>query len=160
MVVCQFDMLADARGDDACTLLPCLFHHDFSHDGRVGIVEVTDRLIHKQEIERLAQSTNQRHTLLLTKGDASHLGIELIADAQHLKPSQDLLLRLMSCQLVLDVHILPRRQFGEHPEFLPQQGKVVLTDVRPASHRILAYVFTIEENLSLIVMSVAIDVAA
>jgi hypothetical protein len=51
--VIQFDVLADAGGDDACSLPLGFGGHNTPHDFRVCIVKVADRFIDEKEIERL-----------------------------------------------------------------------------------------------------------
>ncbi len=79
----------------------------------IVVVEVTDRLISEDEIERLTERTHHRHTLLLSEGHSADFGIYLIGDTEHIKPFQDLLTRLESGYLVLDFYILQGSKLRE-----------------------------------------------
>ena len=54
MLVRQVHVLTYTGNDDTSPLLLGFRHHDFRHDTGVVVVEVTDRLIGKDEVERLA----------------------------------------------------------------------------------------------------------
>ena len=60
-------MLSDTRNDDASPLSFGLRSEQLAHNLTVGIVKVADGFIDKDKVERLAQGTNQRYTLLLTE---------------------------------------------------------------------------------------------
>ena len=79
---------------------------------------LTDRFICKNEIERLAEGTHHRYTLLLTERHLPYLGIHLIGDTKHIKPLQNLLAALETGNLVPDLYILHRRKLWKETEFL------------------------------------------
>ena len=64
--------------DDASPLLLRFGHHDISHDARIVVVEVTDRFISQNEVERLTERTHHCHTLLVETAISKYTGIKLM----------------------------------------------------------------------------------
>ena len=160
MLVRQIHVFTDTGHDDASPLLLRLLHHDFAHDAGVVVVEVTDRLICKNEIERLAEGTHHRYTLLLTERHLPYLGIHLVGDTKHIKPLQDLLATLETGNLVLDLYILHRRKFREETEFLKEMADVTLAHLYPVFHLIVGGNIIVEHHASAVVVTIAEHIAA
>lgn len=160
MLVRQIHVLTDTGYDDASPLLLRLLHHDFAHDAGVVVVEVTDRLICKNEIERLAEGTHHRYTLLLTERHLPYLGIHLVGDTKHIKPLQDLLAALETGNLVLDLYILHRRKFREETEFLKEMADMTLSHLYPIGNLIIGGNIIIKHHTSAVVVTIAEHVAA
>lgn len=60
-------MFSNGSNNHSRTLLFGLFGQYTSHECTVIIIQVADRLIQKNEIERLAESTNKSYALLLSE---------------------------------------------------------------------------------------------
>ena len=118
MLVRQVHVLAYTGNDDTSPLLLGFRHHDFRHDTGVVVVEVTDRFIGKDEVERLTERSHHRHTLLLSERHSSNLCIHLVGDTEHIKPFQDLFTALESGNLVLDFYILQSGKLREETMML------------------------------------------
>ena len=153
-------MLTDTGHDDASPLLLRLLHHDFAHDAGIVVVEVTDRLISKNEIERLTEGTHHRYTLLLTERHLPYLGIHLIGDTKHIKPLQDLLAALETGNLVLDLYILHRCKLWEETEFLKEMTDMTLSHLNPIGNLIIGGNIIIKHHASAVVVTIAEHIAA
>ena len=160
MLVRQIHVLTDTGYDDASPLLLRLLHHDFAHDAGVVVVEVTDRLICKNEIERLAEGTHHRYALLLTERHLPYLGIHLVGDTKHIKPLQNLLAALETGNLVLDLYILHRRKLWKETEFLKEMTDMTLSHLYPIGNLIIGGNIIIKHHASAVVVTIAEHVAA
>ena len=152
-------MLTDTGDYHTCPLASGFIHHDFSHDGRIHVVEMADRFIEKKEIKRLNQGTNHGNTLLLPETHQADFDMELIGNAKALKPFRNLGFRLAMGQIVLDFDILKGREFREQPKFLKQMTHMLLAYFSPIVDSQGPGVGLIEENVSLKVMTIAQNVA-
>ena len=137
MLVWQVHVLADTGNDDSRPLLLGFRHHDVCHDTGVVVVEVTDRCISKDEVERLTECSHHRHTLLLSERHSSNLGIHLVGDTEHIKPFQDLLTALESGNLVLDFYILQSGKLREETKFLKEVADMALSYLHPILYLII-----------------------
>ena len=144
----------------AGTLPAGFFHHDFTHDGTVRIIEVADGFVHQQEIEGLHQGANHRHSLLLTVTHAPHLGRHLVSYAEALEPRLYLPTALMIGKAVLYLHILHPRQFGKQPQFLEEKAQAALSEGCPFRDTMRADVPAIEADGAEIVLAVTYDITA
>ena len=81
------------------------------HNPPILLIQMADRFIQKNKIERLAKGADQRNTLLLSERHFSYWRIPFIGNAELFKPSLDFFLRFKSGQRILQLHILPRCQF-------------------------------------------------
>lgn len=160
MLVRQVHVLAYTRHDDTCPLGFGFLHHDAAHDARIVVVEMTDGLVGKDEVEWLTERTYHGHTLLLTERHATYLGIYLVCDAQHVKPLQYLFAALEARKAVLYLYILHCRQFGEKAKFLEEMGYVAHAHLYPVGTLVELGVFSIEHYLAAIVMAIPYYVTA
>ena len=71
-------MFANGRGNDSGTLFPGFVDDDFSHDAAVFIIQMADRFVQKQEVERLAECTDKSDPLLLAERKFSGFHVQLI----------------------------------------------------------------------------------
>ena len=71
-------MLSNGCGDDSGTLFPGFVDDDFSHDTAVLIIQMADRFIQKQEVERLTECTDKGNPLLLPEREFSGFHIQFI----------------------------------------------------------------------------------
>ena len=127
-------MFADARHDDTGSLSLCFSHHDVCHYRRVAVVEMTYRFVGEDEVKRLHQCPDHSHALLLSERHVAHFAVELVGDAEAVEPLFYLLFLLEAGQLVLYLHVLPCRKFGEEAQFLEQTGYVTLAHFHPVLH--------------------------
>ena len=153
-------MLTDTGYDDASPLLLRFGHHDICHDARIVVVEVTDRLISQNEIERLTERTHHCHTLLLSERHSADFGIYLISNTEHIKPFQDLLTRLESGYLVFDFYILQGSKLREETEFLKEMADVTLAHLYPVFHLVVGGNIIVEHHASAVVVTIAEHIAA
>lgn len=126
MLVRQVHVLTDTGNDDASPLLLRFGHHDICHDARIVVIEVTDRLISQNEVERLTERTHHSHTLLLSERHSADFSIYLVSNTEHIKPFQYLLTRLESGNFVLDFYILQGSKLWEETEFLKEMADMLL----------------------------------
>ena len=160
MLVGQVHVLTDTGYDDASPLLLRFGHHDISHDAGIVVVEVTDRLISQNEVERLTERTHHCHTLLLSERHSADFGIYLISNTEHIKPFQDLLTRLESGYLVFDFHVLHRRKLRKETEFLKEMTDVTLAHLHPIRNLIVGGNIMIKHHASAVVVTIAEHIAA
>ena len=78
-------MFANGRSNDSGTLFPGFVDDDFSHDAAVFIIQMADRFIQKQEVERLAECTDKSNPLLLAERKFSGFHVQFIWDTQLLE---------------------------------------------------------------------------
>lgn len=126
MLVGQVHVFTYTGYNDASPLLLRFGHHDICHDARIVVVEVTNRLISQNEVERLTERTHHCHTLLLSERHSADFGIYLISNTEHLKPFKNLLTRLESDYFVLNFYILQGSKLREETEFLKEMADVLL----------------------------------
>lgn len=152
--------MTDAGDDDTGALTLRLSHHDFSHDSGILCVEVTDRLVGQQEVERLAECTDERHALLLSVAQLSESGVALVGDAQGFKPSIDLRFSLELRELVLDLYVLHRCQLREDTELLEHRAQRALAQHRPIVGAQFTDITTVKAHSAFIVTAIADKIAA
>lgn len=152
-------MLADARHDDSCTLAFGLLHHDLTHDATVGLIKMTDGLVHQDEVERLYECSDHGYSLLLAETHSAYLGIHLVGYTQGLKPSEYLLLGLELGELILDFHILHCRQFGKQSKLLKHMREGLLAHDHPVLSLQCAGIRFVKEYLTRVVLTVTDDIA-
>ena len=99
-------MVAHAGGDYASTLTVCLGHDQVGYDVVVGVIQVANRFVKQDEFGGLAQCADYRHALLLTDGEFSHWTVNLVRDAQRVKPVANLFLGLVACKAIFQLDIL------------------------------------------------------
>ena len=160
MLVRQVHVLADTCYDDSRPLLLGFRHHDFSHDTGVVVVEVTDRLIGKDEVERLTECSHHRHTLLLSERHSSNLGIHLVGDTEHIKPFQDLFTAFESGNLVLDFYVLQSGKLRKETKFLKEVADMTLSHFHPILNLIISGNILVEHHASAVVVTIAEHIAA
>ena len=97
-------MLADGSRYYSGSLLFGFGNNEFSHDTAIVIVQMTDRLIQKQEIERLAERADKGDTLLLPERKFTGFGVCFICDTQLLEKSKDFLFFLYPVRLFSVAH--------------------------------------------------------
>ena len=85
-------MFSDTGHNYSGTLLHGFFGEYTCHVLGIDFIQVADRLVHEQEIERLAKGTDERYALLLTEGHLPDRHVYLIADAQLKEQVLDILL--------------------------------------------------------------------
>ena len=113
-------MFSDTCGDHPGTLPFGFFGEQVAHNRSIRVIEVTDGLIDEDEVEGLAQSPDERHSLLLSERHELQGRVGLVADTEHVEPLHDGLFLLVTRQFVLDQYVLHRGEFGKEPQFLPQ----------------------------------------
>ena len=85
-------MLTNGCDHHTGTLLRGFFCQDAGHIPGIDFVQVANRLVKKNEIERLAKRTDQSHALLLTEGHLPYFDIHLIADTKFMEQLLDFFL--------------------------------------------------------------------
>ena len=152
--------MTDAGYEDASSLATGLVHHDLAHHPAVLFVEMTDGFVGKQEIEGLAQSPDERHTLLLSEAHAAESGIFLLADSEGAEPGRDVGITLVVGQLVLDLHVLPGGQFRKQAKFLEHVAEGTLAQSRPTGIAQLTDIASVEGDSAAVVFTIAAEVGA
>lgn len=117
-IVLHIHMFAYGGGNQSRTLTAQLSQDNIAHNVAIQFIQVRNRLVEEQKIYRLAQRPNQRHTLLLTEGHPIDPRVELVTNAELLKPLHDSLLGLAARKLVLYLNILQCRKFAKELEVL------------------------------------------
>ena len=111
-------MFPNTGHDHHSTLLHGFFREDTGHVLGIDFVQVADRFVHEQEIERLAKGTDKRYALLLAEGHLPYLHIYLIADAQLKEQLLDILLLLESGQGILEQYIFHGSEFRKESQVM------------------------------------------
>ena len=106
-------MFTDRCCDNTRTTLLGLAHHNIAHNITIAIIEMRYRLIQKNKIVRLTQSTNKRHTLLLTKRHMVYASMKLVHNTQFLEQRYYLRMTLGISDIVLNLNILQRGQLAK-----------------------------------------------
>ena len=118
------------------------------------------RFVSQQEIERLHQSPDHGHPLLLAETHAAYRSMQLVADAQRVEPSFYLFFLLESRQVVFNRHVLVSCQLGKQTEFLKQMTQRTFPQLHPILHLIIADVLPIKADDTLIVVTITDDITA
>ena len=121
---------------------------------------MADGLVDKEEVERLAERADNRHTLLLADRQASGERIGLGADLEGVEHTAYFVATLEAGQPVLYVDILHNRQLREKMHLLRQIGKRPLAQSTPAGYRERPDVGAVEEDSAAVVGARAVDEAA
>ena len=148
-------MLAYTRDDDAGSLLTGLLHHNFAHNTRVVVIQMADGLVGKKKIERLYESSQHSHALLLSERHQTNLGIQLISDTQTFEPPLYFFDRLPSCQMVLYQHVLQGSELWEQPQFLKKMTDMPTPQFHPAGHTKLFDRKSIKEHATREIIAIA-----
>ena len=123
-------------------------------------VEVADRLVEEDEVERLADSAYDSHALLLPYRHLSHGEVRACAYPHAVEPAAYLLVGGIARQVVLQLDVLQCRQFREQGELLRQVRQMPAAYLLPLRYRQRPYVNVIKAHHALIVLAAAEDVGA
>ena len=151
-------MFPDAGHNHSGTLLHGFFRKDTGHVLGIDFIQVTDRLVHEQEIEWLAKGAYQGHALLLTERHLPYLHIHLIANTQLKEQVLDILFLLETGQGILEHYIFHGGKFRKEALVLEKHAERVLADIYPLLHTEISDIVSIESDDALIVVPIAIDV--
>ncbi len=151
-------MFTDTGHNYSGTLLHGFFGEYTCHVLGIDFIQVTDRLVHEQEIEWLAKGAYQGHALLLAEGHLPYLHIHLIADAQLKEHVLDFFLLLETGQGILEHYIFHGGKFRKEAQVLEKHAERVLADIHPLLHAEMTDIVSIESDDALIVVPIAIDV--
>ena len=151
-------MFTDTGHNHSGTLLHGFFCEYTCHVLGIDFIQVTDRLVHEEEVERLTKGTDERYALLLTEGHLSYLHIHLIADAQLKEHVLDFFLLLETGQGILEHYIFHGGKFRKEAQVLEKHAERVLADIYPLLHTEISDIDSIEPDDALIVVPIAIDV--
>ncbi len=149
-------MLSDGRDYQGCSLPLCFRKHYLGHYPGIRVIEVTYRFVGQKEIERLTESTYQRHTLLLAEGHVSEPLVHTGGYSHCVEPFPYRILLLEVRELVFYHHILHRSEFGEEAQLLKQLAQVITAQVHPIAVAVLPYVSAVEKNTAGIVLPIAV----
>lgn len=133
-IVLHIHMFTYGGSNQSCALTTQLAHYNIAHNVAICLVQVRNRLVEEQKINGLTQRPNQRHALLLAKGHPIDPRVELVANAQLLKPLRNPLLGLVARELVLYLHILQSREFAKELEILEKRTQRPLAQPTPLLH--------------------------
>lgn len=78
LLVVQGQRLADRGNNDAGIALPGFAGQYVDHDVCIGFVQMADRLVEQQEVERLAQAAYEGYALLLAVGQFAYRHVGLV----------------------------------------------------------------------------------
>lgn len=153
-------MPADGGHDNARPLLSGFFGQDAAHDASVPVVEMTYRFVQKDEVKRLAQGADKGYPLLLAERHAPYFLIPQPVNVQFLKPPPDLFPVSVARQCILQLDILPCRQFTKQAQLLKQHAQRAFPYAHPPGNRITADVLPVKTDYSLIILPVSINETA
>ena len=153
-------MLSHTGEQKACSLGFHLTQEDICHRLAVSLIQVADGFIRKQEAERLYQSPYHGHTLLLSETHAGYLLITLICYSECFKPFLYLSGTSPFRECILDLNVLPCRQFRKQTEFLEHMAEYVSADIHPLAEREGGDVLRVKEDASLIILAIARQLTA
>ena len=146
--------MTDTGYEDTSSLATGLVHHDLAHHPAVLFVEMTDGFVGKQEIEGLAQSSDESHSLLLSEAHAAESGIFLLDDSEGVEPGRDVGITLEMSQLVLDLNVLPGGQFRKQAKLLEHMTEGALAQGRPTGIAQLADIASVERDCAAVVFTI------
>ena len=75
-------MFSDGGHHHTCTLSVGFFGQYPSHECAVVVVQMADWFIQEDEVERLAQGTDESYALLLPEGEFSRLFVDFVRNAE------------------------------------------------------------------------------
>lgn len=153
-------MFANRCCDNRSTVARGLTKENVAHNVAILVIQMRDRLVEKDEVIRLAEGANKRHTLLLAEGHTVHTRVELIADAQLLEQLLNLLEALVVGDVVLNLDILEGGQLTKELQILEEHADMALANLTPTLCVEGADILAIEEYCATIVTALTIEVAA
>lgn len=152
-------MFANRCCDNRSTVARCLTKENVAHNVAILVIQMRDRLVEKDEVIRLAERTDKRHTLLLAEGHTVHTRVELIADAQLLEQLLNLIEPLVVGDVVLNLDILEGGQLTKELQILEEYTDMALANLTPTLCVEGVDILTIEEYCATIVTALTIEVA-
>ena len=151
---------AHRGNDDTRPLRLRLFQQHPAEQLPVSGIEVADRLVEQDEIERLAHAADEGHALLLSEGELIDRGIPLIGDTRSLEHSPDLLLRLEMRELVFQADILRDGQFAEKTQILEKHTQRPAAQAAPRRGGKAAAIRPVEEYPPRVILPDAVEKVA
>ena len=151
-------MFPNAGHNHPGSLLHGFFREDTGHVLGIDFVQVADRLVHEEEVERLTKGTDERYALLLTEGHLPDRHVYLIADAQLKEQVLDILLLLESGQGILEQYIFHGSEFRKESQVLEKHAEGALAYLHPLLLTKISDIDSVEPDDALIVVPIAIDV--
>ncbi len=107
-------MFTDGSGDHSGSLCLCFVNDDFSHDAAVLIIQMADRLIQKQEVERLAERPDKKRRAVAVRKIAYRLSHLFYLRSPVVRRMIRFLFSFFaSGEVILQLHIFKSGQFGE-----------------------------------------------
>ena len=152
-------MFANRCCDNRSTVARGLTKENVAHNVAILVIQMRDRLVEEDEVIRLAERTDKRHTLLLAEGHTVHTRVELIADTQLLEQLLNLLEPLVVGDVVLNLDILKGGQLTKELQILEEYADMALANLTPTLCVEGVDILAIEEYCATIVTALTIEVA-
>ena len=113
MIIGQFDVFPDGGNDDSGFLSACFFQEQATHDPGIAIVQMTDRFVQKDKVERLAERPDKGDPLLLPERELPDLCMSFVCNPHCIEKGENLLFLPVTGQVVFQLDVLECRQFGK-----------------------------------------------
>ena len=152
------ERIADGGRDDTGSLSDGFFGDDFCGNEIIGRIEVRDRFVEEDEIERHTEGADDSEPLLLTDRHFTGRIVASEGNTEAFEPFIDATFGDMAGKVILKSDILDAGEFGEKVEFLREICDVGASELLPAVDGEPGYGIAVEEQAAFKIASRTIDI--